>query len=66
MQQDENELFEHVGTEKVRNTRCRACGRQIGNFFAARVSHGRAHVRRREAVEEVRTDGHIGFRIRAT
>ena len=58
-----DDLFEHAGADPEILTRCRVCGRNIGNYYAARVAHGRAHVRKQEAVEHTNQHGHIGFRI---
>jgi hypothetical protein len=42
-------------------TECRVCGRRIGNYWAARANHARAHVRRGHAVETRDVDGFLKF-----
>ncbi len=59
----QDDLFEVESHDKILKTKCRACGRVIGNYFAARVSHGRAHVRQHRAAEFLDDAGFIAFRL---
>jgi hypothetical protein len=62
----DSDLYTHDRHDKAFYTKCRRCGRAIGNFFAARVSHGRAHVRKGQAVEYLDEKSMIAFRIPGT
>jgi hypothetical protein len=56
------DLYDLLANDKSpEKTRCRACGRLIGNYFAGRAKHGRMHVRLKEAEEIRLPNGYIGF-----
>jgi hypothetical protein len=60
----QDDFFELESHDKRLDTKCHACGRVLGNYFAARVNHGRAHVRKHQAVELLDADGFIAFQLR--